>query len=150
MDVVLLKDVPNLGQKGDKVSVKNGYARNFLFPRELAAPATKGMLKEHANLKQAKAEKEERLLAEAKKDGETIDGAALLFRAKAGQGRIFGSVTAQEIANSLASKFKIKIDKRKVLLGENLKDLGVHEVSVQLHPKVKVDITVEILAEEDN
>lgn len=148
MDVVLIRDVAGLGEKGDKVTVKNGYARNFLFPRGLAVPATKGALKEHENLQSAKAGKEERILTEAEKDGETIGGAVLVFTAKAGQGRIFGSITSQEIADKIASRFKVKIDKRRILLKENLKELGSHEVAIQLHPKVKVNVTVEIKAEE--
>lgn len=150
MDVVLVKDVQGLGQKGDRVSVKNGYARNFLFPKGYAVEATKGALREHENLQSAKARKEERLLAEAEKLRDLIDGAALVFKAKAGQGRIFGSITSSEIANRIASRFKVKIDKRKILLKENLKELGKYEISVQLHPKVRADIIVEVRAEEDN
>lgn len=149
MQVVLNQDVPGLGRKGDMVTVKNGYARNYLFPKNLAVPATKGTLREHANLQSAQAEKEERLLAEARKDGDKIDGVTLVFKAKAGQGRIFGSVTAQEIAKRIAAQYKVKVDKRKVLLEENLKELGPHEVAIQLHPKVKVNLTVHIKAEEE-
>jgi large subunit ribosomal protein L9 len=149
VQVVLNQDVPGLGRKGDMVTVKNGYARNYLFPKNLAVPATKGTLREHANLQSAQAEKEERLLAEARKDGDKIDGVTLVFKAKAGQGRIFGSVTAQEIAKRIAAQYKVKVDKRKVLLEENLKELGPHEVAIQLHPKVKVNLTVHIKAEEE-
>lgn len=148
MEVILRQDVPGLGKKGDKVNVKDGYARNYLYPRNLAMPVTKGTLREHEALQAAKKEKEERLLAEATRQGEKIASKTLVFTAKAGQGRIFGSVTPQEIAAKIQKSYKVQVDKRKVLLGENLKELGTHEVEVQLHPKVKVTLNVEIRAEE--
>ncbi len=148
MEVILRQDVPGLGRKGDKVNVKDGYARNYLYPRNLATPVTKGTLKEHETLQVAKKEKEERLLAEATKSAGKIADQTLVFAKKAGQGRIFGSITPQEIANRIQKDFKVQVDKRKVLLEENLKELGTHKVEIQLHPKVKVTVNVEIRAEE--
>lgn len=147
MEVILTQDVPNLGKKGDAVNVKDGYARNFLFPRKLAVPATKGTLKLHESLKEAKQEKEDRILAAAQKAGEAIEGKTIVFQAKAGQGRIFGSITPEDIATKIQKMYKISVDKRKVLLEENLKELGTHEVTVQLHPKVRVKVNVEVRAE---
>jgi large subunit ribosomal protein L9 len=147
LEVILKQDVPNLGKKGEAVNVKDGYARNFLFPRNLAVPATKGTLRLQESLQEAKQEKEERLLALAQKAGEAIEGKVLVFQAKAGQGRIFGSITPEDIATKIQKLYKVSVDKRKVLLEDNLKELGTHEVTVQLHPKVKVKLNVEVRAE---
>lgn len=147
MEVILKQDVPNLGKKGDALTVKGGYARNFLFPRGLAVPVTRGILKEQESLQEAKKEKTGRLLTEAQKDAASIDGKTLVFQAKAGQGRIFGSITPEDIADKIQKVYRVKIDKRKVLLDENLKELGIHEVFIQIHPKVRVKLNVEIRAE---
>ena len=147
MEVMLKQDVSGLGGKGDSVKVKDGYARNYLFPKGLAVPATKGTLKEQESLHEAKREKQDRLLIEAQENAAVIDGKSLSFQAKAGQGRIFGSITPEDIADKIQKMYKVKVDKRKVLLDENLKELGEHEVSIQLHRKVKVKVNVEIRAE---
>jgi len=147
MQVILRQDVPNLGKRGDTVEVKNGYARNYLFPRGLAVAATKGTLRERESLQEAKKEKADRLLSEAQEAAGAIDGKVLVFQAKAGQGRIFGSITPEDIADKIQKMYKVKIDKRKVLIEENLKELGSHEVEIQLHPKVRVKLNVEIRAE---
>ncbi len=147
MEVILRQDVPSLGKKGDAVHVKDGYARNFLFPRNLAVPATKGTLREQESLQEAKKDKQDRLLVDAQKDAAVIEGKTLVFSAKAGQGRIFGSITPDDIAGKIQKMYRVSVDKRKVLLDENLKELGTHEVSVQLHPKVKAKVNVEIRAE---
>lgn len=145
--VVLKQDVPGLGRKGDTVAVKDGYARNYLIPRGIAVQATEGTLREQANLKAVKQAKEQRLLAEARNHAAILSGKTLVFLVKAGKGRIFGSVTPQEIADKIKSEYNIEVDKRKVLLENNLKELGVHEVSIQLHPSVRATINVEIRAE---
>lgn len=150
MDVILKKDVSGLGKAGDLVRVKDGYARNFLFPKGLAVEATKGSITAQQHLKSAQQEKADRLLTEARQQAQRLEGARLIFSARAGQGRIFGSITAQEIADKIKSMYKIEIDKRKVLLEENLKDLGEHEVFVQLHPSVRARVIVEIRAEVQN
>jgi len=147
MQVILRQDVPNLGKKGDTIEVKDGYARNFLLPRGLAVVATKGTLKERESLQEAKKEKADRLFSEAQEAAAAIDGKVLVFQARAGQGRIFGSITPEDIADKIQKMYKVKIDKRKVLLEENLKELGSHEVEVQLHPKVRAKLKVEIRAE---
>lgn len=150
MEVVLCRDVSGLGKKGDVVSVKDGYARNYLIPKGLATEATKGVLREQEALRQIQKQKSDRVLAEAEENARKISGQVLVIKAKAGQGRIFGSVTPQEIASRLQAKYGVAVDKRKVLLDESLKSLGIHEVQVQLHPKVKVSFSVDIRPEVDN
>lgn len=147
MEVILRQDVSSLGKKGAAVNVKDGYARNFLFPRNLAVPATKGTLREQETLQEAKKDKQDRVLAEAEKAAAVIEGKTLVFSAKAGQGRIFGSITPDDIAGKIQKLYKVAVDKRKVLLDDNLKELGTHEVAVQMHPKIRVKLNVEIRAE---
>ncbi len=147
MEVVLKQDVAGLGKKGQTVTVKDGYGRNYLLPRGLAVPATKGVIREQETLDSAKKDKEERLFLEAKANAQKIEGQTLVFMRKAGQGRIFGSITPQEIAERILKTHRVVVDKRKVLLDENLKALGTHNVTVQLHQKVRAKINVEIRAE---
>lgn len=147
MEVVLVKDVPGLGKKGAVVSVKSGYGRNYLLPRGLAIPATKGALIQQATLDVAQKDKSDRILTEAKESASKIQDKTLVFVRKAGQGRIFGSITPQEIAAKLQSSYKVKVDKRKVVVGENLKNIGSHQVTIVLHPQVRVTVTVEIRPE---
>jgi large subunit ribosomal protein L9 len=147
MNVVLKQDVTGLGKAGDVVKVKAGYARNFLIPKGFAVPATKSALKEQKSLNQAQEEKEERLLSEARKYAAKTEGKTLTFTAKSGNNRIFGSVTSADIAAKLKSSLKVPVDKRKVLLSENLKELGSHRVQIQFHPKVKAEVTVNIQPE---
>jgi len=147
MDVVLKQDVAGLGKAGDVVRVKDGYARNYLIPRGLAVPATEGALRQRRTLKDAQLQKEQRQKAEAERHAAQLQGKTLVFYAKTGNGRIFGSITAQDIAKKIGSVFKIQVGKRKVLLSENLKQLGTHTVDIQLHPEVRVEVTVEIRPE---
>lgn len=147
MEVILTADFPGLGKKDDKVNVKDGYARNYLFPKGLAVPATKGALRAHEAAQAAKKGKEDRLLTEATRNAERLKDAKIVFMARAGQGRIFGSITPAEIAARILKAHKIKVDKRKVLLSENIKDLGVHTVEIQLHPGVRVPVEIEVRAE---
>lgn len=141
------KDVPGLGRRGDTVQVKDGYARNYLIPREMAVPATEGRLREEESRKEALKSKESRLLEAARQDAAKVQGKRVVVYAKVGQGRLFGSVTAQDIADALARQYGLQVDKRRILLDENLKELGVHEVQIQLHPSVKVTVEVEIKPE---
>ncbi len=150
MEVVLCRDVSGLGKKGDVVSVKAGYARNYLIPKGLVVEATKGVLREQELLRKTQKQKSDRVLAEAEENARKLSGQVLVIKAKAGQGRIFGSVTPQEIASRLEAKYGVAVNKRKVLLDENLKSLGIHEVQVQLHPKVKASLSVDIRPEVDN
>ncbi len=147
MEVILKRDVAGLGSAGDVVKVKDGYARNYLIPKGLAVHATKSPLREQKNPSEAQEEKDERLLLEAKKSAAKIDGKTLVFHAKAGSDRIFGSITSADIAEKIHSAFKIPVDKRKVLLQENLKELGQHKVQIQLHPGVKAEVIVDIRPE---
>lgn len=148
MKVILLQDVKGHGKKGDIVNASDGYARNFLFPKGLAIEASSGNMKTLDQQKKAEAHKKEKELDVAKELAEKIDEITVEIKAKAGDGgRLFGSVTSKEISEVLEKSHKIKIDKRKMLLNEPIRELGVKVVEIKLHPKVvgklKVSVTEE-------
>ncbi|MBY4898059.1 50S ribosomal protein L9 [Cupriavidus sp. AU9028] len=149
MQVILLEKVINLGNLGDIVRVKDGYARNFLIPTKLARRATQSAIEEfeakRADLEKAAAEK----LAAAQGEGEKLNGLTLQITQKSGvDGRLFGSVTNADIAEALATQ-GFKVEKAQVRLPNGpLKMVGDHPVSVSLHTDVVVDITVSVLGEQ--
>lgn len=147
IEVILREDVKDLGQAGNLVRVRPGYARNFLLPRGLAYEATEG------NKKRIAAETRARItrLASEKSGAEELAAAlgavTLSIPAKAGEGdRLFGSVTTQDLADALAAK-GYAIDKRKFELEHPIKNLGEHTVPIRLHPEVKADLKVTVVPE---
>ncbi|NMB02854.1 MAG: 50S ribosomal protein L9 [Firmicutes bacterium] len=148
MKVILQKDVKNIGKKGDVVEVAEGYGRNFLLPRGLAVEASSGNLRQVAQQKQVESAKAERELKDAEQIGAKIKGQKLQVKAKVGEGgKLFGSITTQEVADQLRKQFSVEIDKRKIELKEPIKSLGTHSIVVKVHPKVHVPVTVNVEAE---
>jgi large subunit ribosomal protein L9 len=150
MQIILLEKVANLGNLGDVVKVKDGYARNFLIPTRLARRATESAIKEfeakRAELEKAAAEK----LTAAQGVGEKLGGKTVRISQKAGvDGRLFGSVTNADIAEALGQN-GFQVAKSQVRLPNGpLKTVGEHPVSVALHTDVVVDVTVQVVAEQD-
>ena len=143
MKVILLKDVKNIGKKGDTINVKDGYARNFLFPKQAAVEATNANLKKLENEKKLKAQKEEEIYQEAKELGDKISKIILTIKTKAGEnGKLFGSITTKDIANLIEKQHKIKIDKRKIELSDAIKATGEYKAKIKLHTKVIAEINV--------
>ncbi|TYP57434.1 50S ribosomal protein L9 [Thermosediminibacter litoriperuensis] len=145
MKVILLQDVKSLGKKGDLVNVADGYARNFLFPKNLAVEATPGNL---AKLEQEKRARENKLARE-KQEAEELAGkiksSTVTLKVKAGeQGKIFGSITSKDIAEALNKQHGLDIDKRKIQLDEPIKSLGSYEITVKLHPEVEARLIVRV------
>jgi large subunit ribosomal protein L9 len=149
MQVILLEKVVNLGQLGDVVKVKEGYARNFLIPQGKARRATETAIKEfesrRADLEKAQAEK----LAAAQTFQERLNGVAVMITAKAGvDGRLFGSVTNYDIAEALA-KQGFEINKAQVRMPQGpLKLVGEYPIAVALHSDIVADITVTVIGEQ--
>jgi large subunit ribosomal protein L9 len=142
--VILLKEVPSLGRPGEIREVKDGYARNYLMPRGLAAPATEGNLQTLAQTREAAQQRESRLLEEMNRLKTALETLVVEVRAKAGdEGRLFGSVTAQDIAEALSRK-GFEITKKQVELDEPIKTAGFYKVTLRLHPKhtAKVEVNV--------
>ena len=143
MKVVLLSDVKGQGKKGQVVNVSDGYARNFLFPKNLATPADNQIMnelkgKEEARLRQIELEKQA-----ARDTAEKLKTVTVKIKAQAGaDGRIYGSVTSKEIAEQLAAQHKITIDKRKINLADPIKAFGTYLPEVKLYPEITGKITV--------
>lgn len=147
MKVIFIKDMKGQGKKGEVKEVSEGYATNFLFPRGVARPATEGNMKtleqQHASEQKRKEQEKE----EAVQLGKKLEDMTVTLKAKSGEGgRLFGAITSKQIAEALAEQ-KIKIDKRKIELGEPIRHLGVTQVPVKLHPDVKATLKVQITEE---
>ena len=145
MEIILRQAIENLGHPGDVVTVKNGYARNFLLPRGFAYEATPGNLKriaaERGRLEAAENERRESASELAKR----LEEVQLTFSARVGEeGKLFGSVTAADIAEQLAGQ-GFTIEKRQIDLPEPIKSLGVFRVPIKLHPEVKPEIKVWVI-----
>jgi len=143
MKIVLRDDVENLGRKGDVVDVADGYARNFLVPRGLAMKATKGVVQQAEAMRRNRAAKEVRDRDAAQANAAAIAGMRLEITARAGDGgKLFGSVTAADVAEALLAQKAVEVDRRKVGLDEPIKEIGETEVEVRLHPDVTATLTV--------
>lgn len=143
MQVVLSEDVKGLGKQGDLVKVADGYARNYLFPRKLAAPVTEGALKARAAEREVASRKKERELESAHELAARIQGLEIAVTMKAGDtGRLFGAVTNQDVADALKEHVGEKIDKRKITLKDAIKHVGSHAVEVHLAKGVDATFTL--------
>jgi large subunit ribosomal protein L9 len=148
MKVVLRQDVPKLGEAGTVHNVSGGYARNFLVPQGLAVYATEGELKMAAHNQAVKDRKIARQEEQLRSLAEKIDGQTLSFEARAGEGgRLFGSITAAEVAEQLSKKVGEEIDRRRVQLEEPIRTIGDHTVTVHLVGRLRPTVTVTVKAE---
>lgn len=143
MKVILLQDVPALGRAGALVEVKEGYARNYLFPRELAREATEGAIRDRETRQRAAEQRRGREQKEAEDLAQSLSGLILEIKARTGAGRLFGAVTAQQIADAL-QKRGFEITKKHVELEHPIRVEGFHRVAVRLPTGrlVRVDVNV--------
>jgi large subunit ribosomal protein L9 len=149
MQVLLMKNVPELGKAGEIKNVADGYARNYLFPRNLAVLATPGAIKQAKHQREAVVLREEKALSEAQAMAQLLDGRMVTFQARAGDtDRLYGSITSGNIAEALAEQVGREVDRRKVDLEEPLKELGMHAVTIRLAPGAEAKVTVIIEREE--
>ena len=146
MKVILLQDIKNVGKKDEIINANDGYARNFLFPKNLAVPADSG------NMNNLKAKNESiqyrkgEDLKEAKEIAEKMKKITLKISVKAGDnGKLFGAVTAKEIAESLKNDYKIDVDKKKILLSESIKVAGTTRVEIKLNEGVMASVLVMVV-----
>ena len=147
MKVILTDEIRGLGSRGEIVTVKDGYARNFLIPKKLAREATSGNLKsiEQEKKKWALIAQQERDVAQ--KAADSVKGVKVTIHKRVGDtGQLFGSVTANEIADALVAK-GVQVEKRRIELDHPIKSLGVHDVEVRLHRDVTAHIQVEVVAQ---
>jgi large subunit ribosomal protein L9 len=150
MKVLLLQDVERLGQAGEVKKVADGYARNYLFPRELAVLATPGAIRQAEKQQQARVRREAQALSEAQALAAELDGVTVTFKARAGEtDRLYGSITNVNIAEALSEKIGQEVDRRKIVLPEPLKDLGTHAVTIRLASEAEAKVTVVIEREDE-
>jgi large subunit ribosomal protein L9 len=147
MKVILLGDVKTLGKKGDVVDVAEGYARNFLLPRNLASEANKGALAAHADQKRAQEKREAQTLADAKELATKIESTPLAVKAKAGgNGKLFGAVTNADVADAIAKTLEVDVDKHKIEIKSQIKALGSYPVEIKLHRNVVAKATISVVS----
>ena len=148
MDVILLKDIDNLGFKHDVVSVKNGYGRNYLIPQKMAVIANARNMALLDEIKANQAAKREAKLEEYRDLARSLEGKTLTIGAKAGtSGKIFGSVTTIQIVAALKDQLGLEVERRDIDLPEEVKNLGSYTATLKLHPDVTPVIHFEVVAE---
>ena len=146
MKVILLQDVEGLGRAGDLKDVANGYARNYLLPQRLAAAATPALLANHQQRIAAEQRKREKQEESNREQAERLSQVSLTFKARVGrQGRLYGSITSQDIAEGLRESEGITIDRRVIELPEPIRTLGTFKVPVKLAQKLEPEITVNVI-----
>jgi large subunit ribosomal protein L9 len=148
MKIILLEDVKGQGKRGELKNVSEGYARNFLFPRNLAQEATAANLHQLEAEKEAKALREAQEVAAAQQLAEKLSALRVVVGTQAGDGgKLFGAVTTKHIGDAIA-KLGFDIDKRKIQLTDPIKSLGGHQVHIKLHPEVTATVTVFVEAQD--
>jgi len=149
MKVVLLERVENLGAIGDVVTVKDGFARNFLLPREKALRATASNLKVFETQRAQIEARNEKAKAEAGKAGEKLDGSTYVLIRQAGEsGQLYGSVTARDVSEAVQAEGG-KVERSQVVLNNPIKTLGVHDVQVRLHAEVAITVKINVARSAD-
>lgn len=145
MKVILLADVKGVGKKEQIVNASEGYAKNFLFPKNLAVEANAGNMKKLDNKHKQEALKAQEELNAAKALGAKLESISVNIKVKIGNnGKLFGAVTNKEISSALSEQHSLDIDKKKIVLNDAIKTTGEKEVSVKLHPKVTAKLKVNV------
>lgn len=145
MKVILLEDVKSLGKKGELVEISDGYARNFILPKKKGVEATAGNLNDLKLQKQRQEKAEAQQLAQARVLAEKIEAAMVMMKVKTGEGgKVFGSVSAKEIAQAAKEQCGLELDKKKMILEEPVKSCGNHIIPVRLHREVTAKLTVKV------
>src|SRR5438552_1417235 len=149
MKVILQRDIPKVGRHGDIVNVADGYARNYLFPRQLAVSETDGQRKAHQTRMDFEKQRGAKQLGDAEMQADKLRSVTLLLVGKVGSGtKLYGSITAQDVADALQKETEVAIDKRRIGLVDPIKTLGAYTVPVRLLSDLTVPITVEVVTED--
>ena len=147
MKVILLQDIKGVGKKDDVINSQDGYARNYLFPRKLAVEANAQNMSKLNDKKASQNYRKEQEKEEAKKLAQKLEGILLKIAVKAGEnGKIFGGVSAKEIADVLKEEYKIEVDKKKIELKETIKTLGIRTVNIKLYEGVIGNLKIDIIS----
>ena len=145
MEIILIKDVENLGYANDIVTVRPGYANNYLIPQGFAKAATASAKKVLAENLRQRAHKDAKILADAQALAATLENLNLTFAVKAEEGRIFGAITSADVAEALAAK-GVEVDKKNITV-EGIKTVGEYRAAVKLHREVKAEVALTVTAE---
>jgi large subunit ribosomal protein L9 len=146
MKIILQREVEKLGVPGDVVEVADGYARNFLLPKGMATPATRGAVRHADSLQRAHRQRVEKAKVEAEALVERLRAVRLTVAHQVGEeGRLFGSITSADLADEIARATGISVDRRDIHLEEPIRNVGSHEFRVHLHPDVNASLTVEVV-----
>ena len=148
MKVILLDNIKGVGKKDEIINASDGYARNFLFPKKLAVEANNENMSKLKAKKQSEQYKKDVNKENADKIAKKLDDITLTIKVKAGEnGKIFGGVTSKEISEELKKQYKIDIDKKKIILNENIKNLGSFDISMKLFEGVTGKLKVKVISE---
>ena len=148
MKVILTQNVKNLGKEGDIKEVADGYARNYLIPQGLAREATTSLLKETQERKVREQKQRDKEKARAEQIKEKLNGKTITVKAKTGGGdKLFGAVTAREVAEVLKQEMQVDIDRKKIDLSEPIKHLGQYRIKLKIYPSIQADLNVIVVAE---
>lgn len=148
MEIILLQDVDKVGEKHEVVKVKDGYGRNYLIPQGLALLANKKNMNRLDEMKHQEEAREMKRYDEYKAVADALEDKVIKIGAKAGtSGKIFGSVTNIQVSNALKEQFNLDVDRRKVQLPEEVKEVGTYTLVLNLHPEVKPEVKFEVIAE---
>jgi len=151
MKVILTREVPKLGKQSEVREVADGYARNYLFPRGLAIPASQAAQKNLSQTLEQRERHESRKREEQQGVAEKIDSLILRIEGRAGaDGRLYGSITSQRLAEALKEQFNLAIDRRKIALEQSIKDLGSYQAQVTLGPGVEATLRIEVVSSDSS
>lgn len=146
MKVILLEDVKSVGKKGQLVNTSDGYAKNFLFPKNLAVEATKSNMNDFELKQKAEAKRKKEELEQAQQMAKELENKTVTVKVKTGEnGKLFGSVTNKEVAEEIVKQTGLNIDKKKVSIGDPIKMVGERTAVIKLHPKVSAEITIKVI-----
>lgn len=150
VDIILIKSVEGLGAESDEVTVAAGYARNYLIPYGFAVQSTLASKRQREVLSKRREEREAQELGQARVLDDSLKNFVVLINAKAGEdGKLFGSVTSSDIADSIKKNAELELDRHKIKIASPIKELGDHEVDVHLHPQVTTKLQVRVMPEDN-
>lgn len=148
MKIILKEDVEKLGKAGELKEVKEGYARNFLFPQKLAIPASKNAISKINEEVKKRQEDDAKLKEEALRQADTLKNQSILIEAKAeAEGKLFGAVSEKEIAEKIKKQFSLEIDSNDIKINEPIKKVGEYKIKITLHKEVVVSVAIKIVAQ---
>ena len=146
MKVILTKDVPELGKKGDVVDVADGYARNYLVPRSLGVKASAGNLKDAERMRQARIDSERRAREEADRIKDALTGTRVVIAARAGdEGKLFGSIGPGDVAEAIKTFVGLEVPRSNIVVQPPIRAIGLHEITVRTHPEVEFPVTLDVI-----